>query len=669
MAQLGSGSLFVEAVNHNPTAGIGSETIAVSLDVNGDQTADGNDIVRMTPLIANVAVDNDRDGKIEYAARDFTSAEKPFHFWLNNNNDIGVVEPGWFTEDQGWIDATEGPVTTAYGDATDALIGPLDSPALLGNIVFQRDLEDFAATALRYSAQVEASDLADRVEFAWTGTTGALRLWRGYFSDFANPASNAHVQEGDVIEEIFERTSVSGRINVATPNSSLYLEANKTVTLSMKQYRDLFAKAEPTTTQNGIKTVPLLFEAQKTGEGALRVRFINSAGGANRIVSESQVKMSLKSIKEFYEWHTVGDQPRGDTASDDPKVTPVPTTSSFTSGQNARVMSLTDDYIMFVHGWRMTLANKRAFAATSYKRLFWSGYRGTMGAFSWPTPHTNHPVVNSSNFNQSEEVAWHSAAGLRSTIQSVDSRYQGKITLLAHSMGNVVSSEALYLSGSVKLVDTYIASNAALSAHYFNNMADPELSPGVDTDYWIGVLPSSPGTPMMYKSFASVAGVSPRFSNLKSSGSVLKMLNYFKTDDYATSFLWEQNNAGRSRIAVQDLSHGFGDFEYVRGGNVDTGSPVQLVRWPGWGLQAVQLTEAANRYEVYAHLFASRAKSLGATNTNPEGDEQWGEFDGSFNLGPNGLNLGSATNGHSRQWFSSYNVVGAFWQQVVSDAK
>ncbi|WP_428940987.1 alpha/beta hydrolase [Fontivita pretiosa] len=79
----------------------------------------------------------------------------------------------------------------------------------------------------------------------------------------------------------------------------------------------------------------------------------------------------------------------------------------------------------------------------------WQGFRGTFGLFSWPTQATDNPVADPGNFNRSEEIAWHSGAGLRQFLNSKQALRQsgGKLTVFGHSMGGVVVSEALALAG------------------------------------------------------------------------------------------------------------------------------------------------------------------------------------------------------------------------------
>src|SRR5690606_27137097 len=107
-------------------------------------------------------------------------------------------------------------------------------------------------------------------------------------------------------------------------------------------------------------------------------------------------------------------------------------------------------YIVFVHGWRMRDWERISFASTAYKRLWWQGYEGGFGLFSWPTewspldgtrPESYYEsAMDSGNFNRSEEIAWHSAPALRNLLGTLRADTTGKLGLVAHSMGNIPAS-------------------------------------------------------------------------------------------------------------------------------------------------------------------------------------------------------------------------------------
>lgn len=68
---------------------------------------------------------------------------------------------------------------------------------------------------------------------------------------------------------------------------------------------------------------------------------------------------------------------------------------------------------MLVHGWNMQGFEKRAYGDTTFKRMYWSGYKGQVGIYDWPTQSVENPAGDAGNFERSEFIAWNSAVGLR----------------------------------------------------------------------------------------------------------------------------------------------------------------------------------------------------------------------------------------------------------------
>jgi hypothetical protein len=155
------------------------------------------------------------------------------------------------------------------------------------------------------------------------------------------------------------------------------------------------------------------------------------------------------------------------------------------------------DYVLYVHGYNIEDPLKERWIETAYKRLYWLGYKGRVGGFSWPCA---YGLIDQVYFDDSENRAWQ--AGERLKEHLVNLKNLGyRVHVIAHSQGNVVMGEALRLwkaSGqSTPLVSTYIASQAAIAAHCYN--ADAPLMPDYEQD-----------TPNVYASYWR-AGDSARF--------------------------------------------------------------------------------------------------------------------------------------------------------------
>jgi hypothetical protein len=130
----------------------------------------------------------------------------------------------------------------------------------------------------------------------------------------------------------------------------------------------------------------------------------------------------------------------------------------------------------------MSPFDKDAFAETALKRLYWQGYTNRFGSLRWPTTYGFQDkildiVLDPDNYDNGEIAAWHSAEGLRQHLLNLNARYPGKVYMLAHSMGNIVAGEALALNaekyGGGQIVNTYVASQAAVPLHCYDPSAPP----------------------------------------------------------------------------------------------------------------------------------------------------------------------------------------------------
>jgi hypothetical protein len=131
------------------------------------------------------------------------------------------------------------------------------------------------------------------------------------------------------------------------------------------------------------------------------------------------------------------------------------------------------DYTLLVHGMNMNPENKRLFANTMFKRLWWQGYRGRFGLMRWPTNY-GWDTFAGPTYHISEERSWNSGAGLkellinlgdRGTLQAGEAEGGARVHLAAHSQGNPAAAEALrQLAKAGKQINTYVSIEAALHA-------------------------------------------------------------------------------------------------------------------------------------------------------------------------------------------------------------
>ncbi|MGA2870544.1 MAG: alpha/beta hydrolase, partial [Verrucomicrobiota bacterium] len=269
--------------------------------------------------------------------------------------------------------------------------------------------------------------------------------------------------------------------------------------------------------------------------------------------------------------------------------------------------------ILFVHGWNMESWEKDRFAETAFKRLYWQGYQGRFGLFRWPTGNDftgdfdqllSDPNEKD-NYDDSEYNASLSGLGLLNKLTNLNEEYPGHVYVLAHSMGNVVTGEALRLAGTNQIVNAYAASQAAVSAHtYDGNTADvPDYSfnrtvLGININF-------GPHTPDIYVDwFAGNYG-----------GGAGQIINLNNTNDYALNPIhWQLDQLFKPDALVAE-NNAVWNYEY-------NGSATDPAPWnnfyktndlTGTMVNFDIVNNITNRYEVMAYAAQSYSTALGAT--------------------------------------------------------
>ena len=274
--------------------------------------------------------------------------------------------------------------------------------------------------------------------------------------------------------------------------------------------------------------LPLLFEGAAAGAGRLRGEL---RIGETRICGDA-VDLDLHDIKWFYDRYRM--DRKASKGRWECEVKPGYQTEA------AEYRPDTEEYLLFVHGWNMDEWEIERWAETVFKRMWWQGYQGAVGAFLWPTLKWNMPMnleklVDAGNFDDSEFRAWQSARTLAELMATLNAR--GQLRVIAHSQGNVVMGEALrkYLGPEIH---TYIATQAAVSAHMWDNTREAKL-PGKWAQRWS--LHDSPNVFGFYHT--GIAPSEPYF--IGNYRKVSRLLNFYNPEDYAISGVWEVNMAMR----------------------------------------------------------------------------------------------------------------------------
>lgn len=403
-------------------------------------------------VLAAIAVDANRDGEITFDDKDKTMAEKPFRFWINNDDDD-------------------------YGDGNDTG-GTFDRiPAVNFDhqnnaIDFIRDLEDFTRISLDlpyiYWDRIKTGEI--QVGLRWSDTTGE------------NPAINIFWQADQSGGQIPYFASIGEALNQAGASAT----AAQKVPMISGNGASYFPKSFLDRLPINSGPIHLLFEGVSKGKGRLDLVF--RVNGQDVVCNGPWI--SLMDVAQFY---TRGRASLTATQISDPWTTPTPPTITSIPDNIPEFVAEpneTEQCIIHVHGWRMTELESKSWSETTFKRLWQLGYKGRFATFRWATfSDDTHPPIGGYDFpskltyNRSEYRSWLCGRALAQFVNGLP--YQGHRYLVAHSMGNVIAGKALQEGMKV---DRYAMCNAAMAAmSYDGNITNFPLSlrfitPDTDSD-------------------------------------------------------------------------------------------------------------------------------------------------------------------------------------------
>jgi len=331
-------------------------------------------------------------------------------------------------------------------------------------------------------------------------------------------------------------------------------------------------------------------------------------------------------------------------------------TATQTSGQDLPPPALPEekDYVMFIHGWNMAPWEKEAFANTMFKRMWHQGYKGRFGAYRWPAFYGLADNFDTAHFDGSEERAWNSAAPLHALTISLAGSFKGSsgqslVRLYAHSMGNVVASEALRQMAARSQIHTYISAQAALSSHVWDNTTAEmnfftPTTPNVYGYYWQSGATSEPH---LWQSEGRPSYMSPGYMP-----SSTVFINHYNPLDWALSYSrWQLNQSLKPDV--------FYHYEII--------NPLDLtdLKKRFWESPAKRLDFPDDRFEVFSYAAESRGYATGQQGATG------GKFDTSkaVNLNSVDYQFGSAHKGHSAQFRSTIQKRWTYWTQALDDMK
>jgi probable HAF family extracellular repeat protein len=593
----------------------------------------------ITPM-PQLAVDANRDGVIHLSTEpvppdlsDATSPDRPFRFWVNDDDDTHGTTLTQLGQD--------GTVTSITNTET----APPSQPDYAGHAIgTARNLEDFARL------WIDLTGLQSMVT-----TSGGIQVGLKWKSFTGSPAVNLYVSADAAGSDSYLKNDQAAYTQITDFTYSHAIAFNPTQpTLGPDGY-----PANQTVTTTGTFVFPLnllqaqlqrspvlhlLFEGAGVGAGQLVLVLLDKDG--NQIGEGPGVWFDLMNIKSMYQRAKAT---ADNTTSANGIDCTIPFPSDYTGPDNNNIphpsMGWTANdlgfpfrpdpnedlqhktYIVFVHGWRQSPDRAGMFAETMFKRLWHLGYKGRFAAFRWPTFYDEFPA-GLFTYNDSEYRAWKSGESLKQYVNELPSGYVRNV--VAHSMGNIVAGAAFQRGMSAS---NYALLNAAVPAMCYDDSArlrQPSFSyttPNDDSD-------------SRTKALAYIGQLKTLNTNA---------VNFYLTGDSATSFDWELNNSHFKPVRYNGVG-GYGLTGYAYDPSQIAGRRLSINFLFSLGRYLV------DPHEAMPYAVQSLTKTVGADGRTG------GSVNGSVNLDTWGF--GSQ---HSAEWERNIQETRAFYSRFLSE--
>jgi hypothetical protein len=597
--------LYLEGVS----VGVGYIHLAAVVG-EGFDTAGKIKAIRYNVTRPEIAVDNNRDGRLSFDLDDETSPSRPFTFWINNDCD------------------------SDSGDDPDGTT-PNHSDGSINGI---RDLEDFARLHFDVSTILPFLRSGElQLVLNFTNTTGspAIKLWK---------AMDDNGGEGYL-------TDITIAQKHLILNSPGYIGGSQSYTIIQEFWKSL---------PDGTDTAYLLFEGTGTGKGELILQIKQNG---NTPFDATSVWLDLRDVQSMYERAIATpdniNDPFTELTPGDP-CNPAVGWNSYPNGYPFQAAWDEDmngkNYIVFVHGWRMSYNELRNYAETMFKRLWHRGYKGRFAFFRWHTYWNNmfdidKPIFNAieawlSKYNESEYRAWKYGEGLKQYIASLPGGY--RMNIAAHSMGNIVVGSALE-KGMV--VQNYAMLQAAVPATCYDGrplLYQNPVQGMLGAMYWDDTTPDDhPVEPVRQLTYKN------RISETEAN-----VINFYLETDKATKNAWEFNNAVLKPLRSGVI--GWTDFYVFDQAKTVLADVLSIKRvyknGPPFGPQYIR--PVYDKHENMALLNQSRTKTAGADGRTD------GAVDESVNLGNAPHNYEDE---HSAEFTRCIHVLNDFYNSLLDE--
>ncbi len=538
------------------------------------------DKLRVSVIGLDIAMDGNRDDAIDFS----NPEDGSYLFWVNNDHD----ERHYLQTETIWVEDDR----KGEPDCENDYIGFDSRP---NSSSCKRDLEDFARLHIRVDDT--------------TRSLPGIGFFLSYESETNNPAIN-------IFEAVNESSAYLRDVNIA--NSQILKKRLLVVDATERQLPLKYIKSND-------RVSPFLIEGRQGGIGKLTLTIRCD----DLVLCRKSIQLTLHNAAWFYDKYTV-------SATGDRWESVVSKTASHQQPSSGYTPATQENFLL-IHGWNMTDDEKVQWVETTFKRLWWQGYQGAVALFSWPTlaDFDFWDVLSGGrHFDNSEFRSWQSAEALVGVINKLNKT--GSLRIMAHSMGNVVAGEAIRKYEGLP-IHTYIACQAAISGHYYDeslpSLLKPKCTPNVIRNFHNGI----DAMPYLY-------------SNSKK---VMRSFNYYNELDWALDH-WVNNNWLKPDNVIPYYFWYYGRIDqydeavdsFVRG----------MV-----GHTKYSIHNDDDLHKIFSYIVESRSRALGQQAVDHKLFSCW-------NLEQD-LLYDDEHYSHSKQFRSSIPEQWSFWNRVRRDAR
>lgn len=471
-----------------------------------------------------IMIDRNLDGRFD--AGDQTHPDEPFVFWVNDDDDTTFALAdllAWVNVVQLAIPPLGVPVAlppVKVGKLTSYLTdhgrdrvpdGPSFTPDVTDRrIDHARDLEDFFPVRVELNAAAKAALSA--------GASLSIE---------AEPGINLYPAAG------------SGRSYIDSSGTAAKQALKLAESVDPEHIEVAF---ERDLKKGGPGALPMIAEAVGDGVGVVRLVLRDGSSGAT--MAESSQYVEFRRMSDLYELveATVGgviDEGYSPDLLTPPQFDRECTQGLFPAlGFNvkpaaARLAAPGGETLVYVHGCCVDRSTALLQTETLFKRFWWAGFRGHFVAIRWPALGGFPP----STYNLQEFRALKFGAAFRAALGQLRGREQGRILLLAHSLGNMLAGEALRESPEA-LIDGYVLSQAASAAGSYDT--SPSLLDGKHP--YFDVLCGLREGPYFASEFGGAEGYFSKLRRAAGVGGVLGPIVALSNPDDRPMVDWMINN-------------------------------------------------------------------------------------------------------------------------------